>query len=562
MSKPTLALIPSGYKRGKVYSILPNDATGDFDFTRQSIGTRVRKDGLIEEAKTVGSITNLQIRSEEFDNSAWIKSDISVTANDTLAPNGTNTADAIVEGTGTGGKIIYDTYTTSADVYTFSVHIKKEDKRYTAIQVSGSTATSMFNVDLDNGTGQVVAGSFDETNIETLANGWYRVSVTFTASSGTLNNQIYLMNGSAYANRNYTGNGTDKNYVWGAMVSEGALSDYIKTEGSQVTKTVETFTDVPRLDWLNSNCPSLKLEPQRTNLITYSEDFSQSVWNKSNCNVTLTSEVAPNGNANSVYNLTGTLANLYTSGSANIEHTISFYVKSNGQGKDKFKLRLGNNVSVEYTATNEWVRYEFTSTPTTSVFGITTTSAPNNEFDLLIWGAQLEQASYPTTYIKTEGSTVTRLADVCNNAGNSDLFNDAEGVLYAEIAALSDDLTFRSIALSDGTLDNRVLIRYRTTTNRINILIEASNVPVVNQNETLTDITNYSKFALKYKSGDIAFWIDGVEVFTDTTTFTISGLDRLNFDGGNGGDDFYGNCKDLRYYDTALTDAELTELTT
>ena len=130
MSNPKLALIPSGYKSGKVYSILPNDASGDFDFTRQSIGTRVRKDGLIEEAKTVGSITNLQIRSEEFDNSAWIKSDISVTANDTLAPNGTNTADAIVEGTGTGGKIIYDTHTTTTGVYTFSIYIKKEDKRY------------------------------------------------------------------------------------------------------------------------------------------------------------------------------------------------------------------------------------------------------------------------------------------------------------------------------------------------------------------------------------------------------------------------------------------------
>jgi len=295
MTNPKLALIPSGYKSGKVYSILPNDATGDFDFTRQSIGTRVRKDGLIEEAKTVGSITNLQIRSEEFDNSAWIKSDISVTANDTLAPNGTNTADAIVEGTGTGGKIIYDTYTTSAGVYTFSVHIKKEDKRYTAVQVSGSVTTSMFNVDLDNGTGQVVAGSFDETNIETLANDWYRVSVTFTASSGTLNNQIYLMNGSAYANRNYTGNGTDKNYVWGAMLSEGALSDYIKTEGTTETKTVETFTDVPRLDWLNSNCPSLLLEGQRTNLLKYSENYSQSEWSKIRSTISINQSIAPNG---------------------------------------------------------------------------------------------------------------------------------------------------------------------------------------------------------------------------------------------------------------------------
>ena len=73
MSKPKLALIPSGYKSGKVYSILPNHASGDFDFTRQSIGTRVRKDGLIEEAKTVGSITNELLYSEDYSQSQWSK---------------------------------------------------------------------------------------------------------------------------------------------------------------------------------------------------------------------------------------------------------------------------------------------------------------------------------------------------------------------------------------------------------------------------------------------------------------------------------------------------------
>ena len=101
MENPKLALIPSGYKSGKVYSILPNDATGDFDFTRQSIGTRVRKDGLIEEAKTLGSITNLQPRSEEFNDSVWSKTRSSISANQELAPDGTNTADKFI-GTGTG----------------------------------------------------------------------------------------------------------------------------------------------------------------------------------------------------------------------------------------------------------------------------------------------------------------------------------------------------------------------------------------------------------------------------------------------------------------------------
>ena len=65
--------------------------------------------------------------------------------------------------------------------------------------------------------------------------------------------------------------------------------------------------------------------------------------------------------------------------------------------------------------------------------------------------------SYSTSLIHTSGSAVTRSADVANNAANSDLISSTEGVLYAEIKALADDLTFRAIKLSDGTFDNRVI---------------------------------------------------------------------------------------------------------
>ena len=355
--------------------------------------------------------------------------------------------------------------------------------------------------------------------------------------------------------------------VYSILPSDGA-GDFTfdrASEGTRVRKDglIEEVTDdVPRLDWLNSNCPSLLLEPQRTNLVTYSEDFSQSSWNKLSCNVTLTSEVAPNGNANSVYNLTGTSANLYTSGSANIEHTISFYVKSNGQGKDKFKLRLGNNVSVEYTATNEWVRYEFTSTPTTNVFGITTTSAPNNEFDLLIWGAQVEQGSYATSYIKSNsGSPTTRFAETCTDAGDATIFNDSEGVLYMEIQALSDDATYRLISISDGS-NNKITLGYSNQNNALIAQIISGGSNVVNLEPiNVSDITDFNKIAFSYKTNDCKVYVNGSLVATDTSATMPTGLNQLNFDYAYALD-FYGRCKDLRYYDTALTDAELTELTT
>jgi hypothetical protein len=90
-----------------------------------------------------------------------------------------------------------------------------------------------------------------------------------------------------------------------------------------------------------------------------------------------------------------------------------------------------------------------------------------------LFGAQVEELSYATSYIPTNGSTVTRLADVCNNAGSSDLINSTEGVLYVEIAALADDLTNRVISLSDGTSDERVVLQYHNTTNRIRCFIKS-----------------------------------------------------------------------------------------
>jgi len=320
----------------------------------------------------------------------------------------------------------------------------------------------------------------------------------------------------------------------------------------------ESATNTPRIDFTDDATGHLLLEPQSTNLLPYSEDFTQ--WFQPNANVVLTSNKAPNGTTNSVYNLTGTAANLYYSGTINVEHTISFYIKSNGQGKDKFKLRLGNNTSVEYTATNEWVRYEFTSTPTTSVFGITTSSAPNNEFDLLIWGAQSEQLSYATSYIPTSGSTATRNADVCINSGSAQDFNSEEGVLYAEIAALVDDGTNKTISISDGTTNNRVNILYSTSSNRIRAIVKENNITSFDSEYTVSSTLEFHKCAVRYKENNFSFWIDGVQISTDTSGNEPVGLNELAFDSGSGSP-FYGKTKNLKVFKRAMSNGELYLLT-
>jgi hypothetical protein len=184
---------------------------------------------------------------------------------------------------------------------------------------------------------------------------------------------------------------------------------------------------------------------------------------------------------------------------------------------------------------------------------------------IYIWGAQLEVGSYPTSYIPSNsGSSTTRSADVCNNAGTSATFNDSEGVLFAEIAANALTSTLEMLSLSDGTYNNVVLFRYYdTSSNDIQVQVKVAGSAQASMLFTLTDATSFNKIALKYKANDFALWVNGIEVATDTSgnTFSANTLNRLSFDRGDGGNDFYGKTKQLMVFDEALSDEELSDLT-
>ena len=365
------------------------------------------------------------------------------------------------------------------------------------------------------------------------------------------------------------------------------FADFDFTRGTAATRVNEqglvadvTDTNLPRIDYTDGT-GSLLLEPQRTNLVTYSEDFSQSSWQKQSAGVasapivTSNYSISPDGTLNAdrvVFNINaGTTSSDFSQIADQITNNIgdvtnSIWIKSNTTSNYNMSFVDPNANYTSIVVTTEWRRFDVTSTTSSTASALRLrlrgSEATSNSADVSVWGAQVEEGSYPTSYIPTSGSTSTRNAEVCNNSGSSDLINSTEGVLYCEIAALADDLTFRGIALSDGTNDNRVLLRYRTTSNQINLFIRANSTTIVNSTKALTDITNYSKIAIKYKSGDIALWVDGQEAKTHTNTFTLIGLDRLNFDAGNGSDDFYGKVKCVAVFKEALTDAELTALTT
>ena len=174
---------------------------------------------------------------------------------------------------------------------------------------------------------------------------------------------------------------------------------------------------------------------------------------------------------------------------------------------------------------------------------------------------KLNKRDYATSYIPTSGSTVTRSADVANNSGNADLFNDSEGVLYAEIAALANDSTYRLISISDGTGSNRIYIGFRNNSNMITSIIDDGGSTQATFNYTVTDTKSYHKVAIKYKENDVQFYIDGQQVGTDTSATIPSGLNSLQFTSGALSSKFYGKVRNVAVFKEALSNDLLERLT-
>ena len=168
-----------------------------------------------------------------------------------------------------------------------------------------------------------------------------------------------------------------------------------------------------------------------------------------------------------------------------------------------------------------------------------------------------------TSYIPTSGSTVTRNQEKAFGSGNSSLINSTEGTLYAEIAALANDNVARNISLGSGTIANTVEIFYGTGSQNISFRVRANNSVVGSvSGASVTDRTQFAKVALKYKSGEIKGFINGLQVISITDSFTFSAsLSELAFDRGGNASYFEGKTKCVAVFKEALTDDELECLT-
>jgi len=394
-----------------------------------------------------------------------------------------------------------------------------------------------------------------------------------------------------------------------------SVGDFDFTRGSSATRVNEqgliedvTDTNLPRIDYTDGT-GSLLLEPQSTNLITYSEDFSQPAWNKSNTSIQINTTTSPSGNfdgstltdnaTSSIHRLRDTV-----SLSASTNYSLSVFAKKNTLSNIQLALIntansntiskvfdlengvIGEELSQGGTTVsdakiqnygNGWFRCiivgQLSSAPNQYQITLATQSTGNSQSvkqvtysgdgtgSVFLYGAQLEELSYATSYIPTSGSTVTRLKDVCLNSGSSDLISSTEGVLYLEVAAFASINNFQSISLSDGTAQNRIRFTLRSDLNRAFFQVTDGNTGQAFINIDITDITDFNKFAFEYKENDFAAWLNGVKIATDTIG-TVPTINQLNFTSGATSQNFNGKVKSVAVYKEALTDAQLTALTT
>ena len=527
----SLVVIPSGYKTSKVYAEKPTDGSGDLAFTRTGdTATRVNSAGLIEKVRT-----NLLTYSNTFSNAAWTKVGGTTLTGGQADPFGGSDA---WKWEATGAATIQLTQNPAGSAErTVSIYAKAGNITSFSLWI-GSAVT--FNLS----SGTITAGT---GTITSVGNGWYRCTATAAATS---HNPYFVATTAG-----------DHIFLAFAQMENGDIAtSYIATTTAAVS--VGPVANVPRLDYLGSTCGKLLLEPQRTNLVQYSEQFDNAYWIKSNATITANTTVSPDGTQNadtavitaggyiyaefiSYAAVTGQSATLSVF-AKNATSTLLVFGGATTAGTDVYKIEnYGNG----------WYRHSvvrtFTATATTTLQYLITLVGTS-----IIWGAQVEgsNSGYATSYIPTLAASATRGADACSKTGISSLIGQTEGTIFAEVYP-EEFVDGSYIGISDGTFTNRIIFGFEGGAGNL----------LVFGNTGLSGAGTYTrgqkiKIAIAYKSGSSALYVNGAAVSTSAGTFTAS-YSQFNFNSGAGSQNFVGKCSQALLFKTRLSNADLVALT-
>ena len=547
--KASLVLIPSGTKTSKVYSQKPVNGDGDFTFSRSTAATRVNADGNIEK-----ETQNLLTYSNTFDNAVWTHSGIALTSGQ-AGYDGTNNAWELNKGAAAYVSL-YQAISNS-NVVTGSFYVKAGTLTTAALYSSTTTTPNAFaHFDLTDGSLLSSAGIVSASS-EDVGNGWWRLSIV--VSKGVFNLRIYP---------DWSGSTAGTIYVQDAQLEQGLVArDVITTTTAAVEGGITD--NVPRLDYTDSSCPALLLEPQRTNLFTQSEYLNGFTTSGSPA-PTLTANYAesPEGLDNAyrveIPSVSGlALMAQLVSHTSGTDMTISAYVKSNVASNQSFKLfgdyGTASGTSGTLTATSEWQRFTFTFTPTaTGSRNAGILNVANTAADLVVYAMQVEAGSYATSYIPTYGTSVTRNDETCTDA----------------IANTSGDywtLFIDYANYSNGSLSGDDSMVFRDSSNvTIFALWGLSNGFVIRSFSgdsnggyyTSNSFGKTAKAIVRYDGSEIGLFVDGVkQTITSHSPLETNWNQLYKVHLLRASDNKY-NVNELLIFPTALTDQEAIDLTT
>ena len=357
------------------------------------------------------------------------------------------------------------------------------------------------------------------------------------------------------------------------------------TNATVVNKSglIETVGNgIPRIDFQGNNKGALLLEPESTNLITYSNDFSDSSWEASRGTIIDNATTSPDGtlNASKYEEDSQTGSHLFRRQSLSITNGLSYTGSIFVKKSELTSITLQSNSSSRWVALatfdlengvvtsgtgvienygNGWYRCSISgdAVQTTSDAGLemyTSVGVGRDGDGLFMYGAQFEQGSYPTSYIPTQGGTVTRSAGICEQTTPSGIIGQTEGTVYIYFLSVNDfDGNSGNLFEIKEDNDNRINIYFSNGTPRLFGIENSSSL--FNQPLSLTT-GSVCKLAIKYNSTSTKVFING------SLSHTLNGVNNIAFSDFKLVPNNNINYNDVKVYNTALSDSELQALTT
>ena len=583
-------------KDGNILGYSVGDTSGkyspqEFTFARGSnlSATRIDRAGLIVKGRE-----NLALYSQDFNNAAWLKSGILVNSNTEANPiDGNVDADTITASAGTTQKYIGVSNSVNG-LFTYSFYAKYISQQFVQMFV-GADAGFVANFDLQNGN-QSASGC--TATIVSAGNGWYRCSVFFTSTIGS---GVYISPVDSLSSPRFsTTSSTNSFYLFGAQL-ETSLVDTPYIESGATNGTAGVLENTPRLNYTTGVAnPYLLLEPSRTNIVPYSEYFETSEWTTPNVVFETNKAISPDGGFN---------ATKFRANSANSTHwastaltltsgqdyTFKLYVKSAEYDWVQISLFgtgwVGSTKTITFNAStgefgttdtgitfdsnpmgNGWHEVIITNEAASTsgiirVYPMPSDNATSYQGDgtsgVYIFGAMLEQGSYATSYIPTYSVSATRAVDVCNKTNASGEIGQTEGTLYADFEIPENGAAnypaILNLRYSVSPTANRFgFLRNPTGGVHIYMITNGSSQWTVDTTQT----SGRLKIALGYQQNNIAVYVNGVLLYT-TTSSLIPLTDILSINSlGFGNLETKSNINQILLYKERLTNAELATLTT